>query len=238
MNLLCGVIAVMLAATDHLVVAAFFVLIGILFDFLDGFVARILKVQSDLGIQLDSLADMVTSGVVPGVVMFQLLNRSSGDWSEFNWFSYLNQANVLEGTKFEITYLLPFIGLLLTLGACYRLANFNLDTSQTNSFIGLPTPAMTLFVISLPLIHEYSESLEVIEFIDNKIFLIVVTLVLVILMNSKLHLFSLKLKNFSLKENFIQLIFLVITIILLIVFKVVGIPLIILLYIVFSLFKN
>ena len=229
----------MLAATDRLVEAAFFVLLGIFFDFFDGLVARWLKVQSDLGVQLDSLADMITSGVVPGIVMFQLLRRTMGDWTGNYWLSFSidNKTEMMEWTGFKFQPL-PFIGLLLILAAAYRLAKFNIDDRQTSSFIGLPTPAMALFVISLPLILSFGEQQFAIDLINNKYFLIITTLVLSILMNIELPLFSLKFKDFSFKENLIQIIFLIIAIILLIFLKFVAVPIIILLYILLSLFKK
>lgn len=227
----------MLAATDNLIGAAFFVVLGIFFDFFDGFAARLLKVQSELGVQLDSLADMVTSGVVPGIIMFQLILKSLGDWTGNSLFGSFN-SEVTIGFKIETLQLLPFLGLALTLGACYRLANFNIDTRQTDSFIGLPTPAMTLFVISLPLIYQYSEYTQVIDFINNKWFLIITSIVLTILMNAELPLFSLKLKNFSFKKNILEVIFLLFSIVLLAILKFVAIPLIIVIYILASLIKK
>lgn len=227
----------MLAATDNLIGAAFFVVLGIFFDFFDGFAARLLKVQSELGVQLDSLADMVTSGVVPGIIMFQLIRKSLGDWTGNSLFGSFN-SEVTIGFKIETLQLLPFLGLALTLGACYRLANFNIDTRQTDSFIGLPTPAMTLFVISLPLIYQYSEYTQVIDFINNKWFLIITSIVLTILMNAELPLFSLKLKNFSFKKNILEVIFLLFSIVLLAILKFVAIPLIIVIYILASLIKK
>ncbi len=236
-------ISVLLASTDRLVEAAFFVLLGIFFDFFDGLAARVLKAQSDLGVQLDSLADMVTSGVVPGIVMFQLFIRSiHKDWLDGlsceigNWTLFKETGDLaLFGTKI---HLLPFIGLLLTLGAAYRLAKFNIDERQTSSFIGLPTPAMALFVISLPLILRFSQYDFAIELIGNKYFLISVTLLLVILMNVELPLFSLKLKGVSLQKNIIELLFLIVSLLLLIFLQFVGIPIIIILYILLSLIKN
>lgn len=225
----------MLAATDNLVGAAFFVVLGIFFDFFDGFAARILNVQSELGVQLDSLADMVTSGVVPGIVMFQLIRKSLGDWTEFELFGISNAQ--IANLDFQNLQFLPFIGLILSLGACYRLANFNIDTRQTDSFIGLPTPAMTLFVISLPLIHYYSDYVQVIDFINNKWFLIISSIVLTVLMNAELPLFSLKMKNFSFKNNLFEVLFLLVSIVLLFVFKFIAIPLIIMFYVLVSLIK-
>ncbi|WP_394336877.1 CDP-alcohol phosphatidyltransferase family protein [Aureibaculum marinum] len=238
LNLLSGVIAVMFAANNDLVTAAIFVLLGIFFDFFDGLVARLLKVQSELGLQLDSLADVVTSGVVPGIVMFQLLLRSVNQ----NSFeaSFFDSATMMTwvGFKFKTIQLVPFIGLLLTLAAAYRLAKFNLDKRQTTSFIGLPTPAMALFVLSLPIILAFSNIVSIINLISNSYFLIGITLFFSYLMNVELPLFSLKFKNFSLKNNSIELVFLLISLVLIISFKFVSIPIIILMYIMLSILKN
>jgi len=230
-NLFCGTIATIFAVESNFTGAALFVVIGILFDFLDGFVARLLKVSGDLGTQLDSLADMVTSGVVPGIVMFKLLSNNTN----FGSFVENTETMVWVGAKFSS---IQFIGLLLTLGACYRLAKFNLDTRQTDSFIGLPTPAMCLFVISLPLIQEYSEIEFVQNLISNNYFLIGVTLVLTYLMNAELPLFSLKFKDSSFKKNWIIYLFLLISLTLILLINYLSIPIIITLYIVLSIFKN
>ena len=243
LNLLAGVVAVILAVSDRLIDAAIFVLIGIFFDFFDGFVARILKVQSELGKQLDSLADMVTSGVVPGIVMFQLFMKSAHkDWMDGlsceigNWSVFEETATMaLAGEKI---HLLPFVGLLLTLAAAYRLANFNIDDRQTNSFIGLPTPAMALFILSLPVILMYSDDEFVKGLILNKYVLIVITLIFSVLMNAEIPLFSLKFKNISLKNIAVEIFFIIGSIVLLILLKFVAIPVIILLYIILSIFKN
>ena len=141
LNLLSGCIALVYAFDDNLQMAFFWVCMGIFFDFWDGFAARILKVSSPLGVQLDSLADMVTSGVVPGVVMYQMLDHIQ----ENNAF-----YNVTEDTFYM--KLVPFIGFIITLGSCMRLAKFNIDTRQTDSFIGLPTPANALFLLSILMI--------------------------------------------------------------------------------------
>ena len=228
-NLLCGTIATIFAVKGDFVGAAILVVTGIVFDFFDGFAARMLNVQGELGKQLDSLADMVTSGVVPGIVMLQLL---------------ISALNVDAASYFGIDMYgatgsnLPYIGLFLTLGACYRLAKFNIDTRQSDSFIGLPTPAMTLFVISLPIIAEYSNQLFFIDLINNQYFLIVITLLLTFLMNAEIPLFALKFKTFGLKENALKYIFLLLAVILLIVLKFVAVPLIIIFYVGLSVFNN
>lgn len=131
LNLLCGCIALVFVSRGDFMIGFAFVGLGIFLDFFDGFFARLFKVSSPLGLQLDSLADMVTSGVVPGYVMYLML------------------AGLTENPY------LPFVGFAITLGACYRLANFNIDTRQSDSFIGLPTPANALFFLSLPLVPEF-----------------------------------------------------------------------------------
>lgn len=222
-NLCCGTIATIFAVKGDFISAGLFVVVGILFDFLDGFVARLLKVSGELGKQLDSLADMVTSGVVPGVIMAKLIQN--------NLFYELN--------AFDDSFLgMSLIGLLLTLGACYRLANFNLDTRQSDSFIGLPTPAMSLFVISLPLIQEYSDIEFVQNLIGNNYFLIVVTLLLTVVMNAEISLFSLKFKDYSIRKNWIIYLFLFSSLLLIFILNYLSIPIIITLYVVLSIIKN
>ena len=222
-NLFCGTVATIFAVESDYNAAALFVLIGIFFDFLDGFVARLLKVSGELGKQLDSLADMVTSGVVPGIIMFKLIQNNMFD-----------SKNSFENTILGIS----LIGLVLTLAACYRLAKFNLDTRQSDSFIGLPTPAMSLFVISLPLIQMNSEIDFVLNLIDNNYFLIAVTLILSYLMNAEIPLFSLKFKDYSWNKNWIIYSFLLTSIMLILLVKYLSIPLIIILYVVLSVIKN
>lgn len=221
-NLLCGTTATIYAIYEDFNSAAVFVLIGILLDFFDGFVARLLKVSADLGKQLDSLADMVTSGVVPGLIMFQLINANSE-------ISSINNEFLLNGSLF---------GLVLTLGACYRLAKFNLDTRQSDSFIGLPTPAMCLFVISLPLIQENSNLYVVENLLESNYFLIGITLLLTFLMNAEISLFSLKFKEYSFAKNYIKYVFIIVSILMIIGLQYISIPLIILLYVLVSVLQN
>jgi len=230
LNLLSGTIAVILAVEGKLVLAGAFVMLGILFDFFDGFFARILKVQGELGKQLDSLADMVTSGVVPGIVMYQLLKDSAGIWNEEGT---LLSSLFLEGVSF-----VPMIGLLLTLAAAYRLANFNIDERQTSSFIGVPTPANAIFILSLPLILEYSDVEFAKDLIQNQWFLIAITLLGSYMMNANIPLFSLKFKDYSLKNNVIKYVFLITTIVLLVLLKFIAIPLVIFMYVLLSVVEN
>jgi CDP-diacylglycerol--serine O-phosphatidyltransferase len=229
MNLLAGTIAVMFAVKGELMNAALFVFIGIFFDFFDGLAARLLKVEGNFGKQLDSLADVVTSGVVPGIVMFQLLKSK-------NTLMLFSETIASWDTKnFEI---LPYAGLLLTLTAAYRLAKFNIDESQSNAFIGLPVPAATLVVVSLPLILNYSSVEFVTDLIQNKFFLIGLTLLLSFLMLAEIPLFALKFKDYSWQHNKIKFVFIILTAVLCVFLKFIAIPLVILLYVCMSIFDN
>lgn len=235
MNLFSGMIAVIMAATDELVMAAFFVFLGIFFDFFDGFFARKFSVEGELGKQLDSLADVVTSGVVPGIIMFQLMLHAA----KGHWFMELS-CEVGNWHEYQDTYyyFLPFSGLFITLAAAYRLANFNIDERQTNSFIGLPTPAFAIFVVSLPLILFYTDNSFFQELLQNFYVLLGITLLGCYLMNAEIPLFSLKFKNYGWKGNETKYLFLLGTVLMLITLQTIAIPLTILLYVLLSVIEN
>jgi len=231
LNLFCGSIAVVFAVEDNLVMAAVFVILGIIFDFFDGFAARLLDVKSELGLQLDSLADMVTSGVVPGVVVFKLLEKTTGSFPYALGFSTTEWNN-------GATSFIPLIGLLVILASCYRLANFNIDTRQSDSFIGLPTPANTLFILSLPLILLTNDIEWVNELILNKWFLIALTVFSCYMLNAEIPLFSLKMKTYGFKENAVKYIFLILSVLLLVFLQFLAIPVVIVLYVLISVISN
>lgn len=235
LNLLCGTVAVVFAVNNNFILTSVFVFLGIFFDFFDGFLARKLNVQSELGVQLDSLADMVTSGLVPGVVMFKLLTltATAPDFISLSdsWNSSLN-ANTIRLAPFAL------VGFVITLGSAYRLAKFNIDEDQQTYFKGLPTPANALLILSLPLIVEYNNSDMFNTIIINKWFLILVSFLSAYLLNSNIKLFALKFKDWSFKNNAVRYIFLAMAVVLLVVFKFAAIPLIIVFYIISSLFSN
>lgn len=231
LNLFCGCIAVIFAVENNLFLAAVFVVLGIVFDFFDGFAARLLNVKSELGLQLDSLADMITSGLVPGIVMFKLLEKTSHPFP-------VNLEDVLLGQETTPYSFLPLIGLLITLASCYRLAKFNIDTRQTDSFIGLPTPANTLLILSLPLILMSNDVEWVNNLILNKWFLLGFTLLSCYLLNAELPLFSLKMKTYGFKDNITTYVFLITCVVLLAILSYTAIPLVILLYISLSVVIN
>ncbi len=209
--------------------AALFVGLGIFFDFFDGLAARALNVKSELGLQLDSLADMVTSGVVPGIVMFQLLIKAlPGDSAAPKDWSVGEDLLV-----WDFHYAALF-GLLITLGSGYRLAKFNIDERQSDSFIGLPTPANALLILSLPLILIFQPQPDVIAVILNEWFLIGLTIFSCIMLNAEVPLFALKFSTWSFKENKLRYLFLLFCLIVLYFFQFIAIPVIIISYILLS----
>jgi len=230
LNILCGCIATVFAVLNMLELAAIFVFLGIVFDFFDGLAARLLDAQSELGIQLDSLADVITSGLVPGIVMFQLLAMSqTGGWN----LDLSGTSEALTWTGFKISFL-PFFGFLITLASAYRLAKFNIDENQATSFIGLPTPANALLILSLPLILLYQGNDYLNQIILNPWFLIIITILSSYLLNSRVELFALKFKNWSFKDNALRYIFVIVSLVLLLTMKFLAVPAIVLFYIVSS----
>lgn len=228
LNLASGLVALVYAFNNNWQMAFFWVCMGIFFDFWDGFFARTLKVSSPIGLQLDSLADMVTSGVVPGMAIFQMLAGIAEMQAELN----------LESDNFYLG-LLPYAGFIITLGSAYRLAKFNVDTRQTNSFIGLPTPANALFIMSLPVIQAYSDGDGILfELLSNPYVLVAISFISAFMLNSNIPLFSLKLKYFNWETNKVQFSFLILSILLLFFLNYLAIPLIIILYVLVSLVTN
>ncbi len=216
LNLFCGCIAIIFVTQKNFQLAFFFVSLGIFLDFFDGFFARLFQVSSPLGLQLDSLADMVTSGLVPGFTMFVLLANFDIETPEF----------------------FPYLGFVITLGACYRLANFNIDVRQSDSFIGLPTPANALLILSLPLILEEDNYHFISELLTSTWFLLLLTALSTFMMNAEIALFSLKIKKLNFKDNSLQIVFLLLSILLLFFFHFLGVALVILMYVLLSSIQN
>ncbi|VAW11565.1 CDP-diacylglycerol--serine O-phosphatidyltransferase [hydrothermal vent metagenome] len=231
LNVFCGSVAAVFAVLNQLELAAFFVFLGIIFDFFDGLAARVLDVKSELGLQLDSLADMITSGLVPGIVMFQLLGMSmTSGWN----IDVSAQADATFWVGLKVAPL-PFMGFLITLASAYRLAKFNIDENQVSSFIGLPTPANALLILSMPLILLYQNNDFLNALILNQWFLIGITLLSAYLLNSKIELFALKFENWSFQDNALRYIFIILSLVLLITLKFLAVPLVIAFYVVSSL---
>ncbi len=233
-NLLCGCIAIEQAFEGNLVIAAYLVGLAAIFDFFDGFAARLLRVASPIGKDLDSLADMVTFGVVPGVVMFQLI--------EMSIFSYVNEGTAavqnFHEKELALSGLVVYVAFLIPIFSAIRLAKFNNDNRQTSSFIGLPTPANAILICSFPLITANTNSLLASDIIFNIYFLISITVLLSLLLITEIPLFALKFRTFSWLGNRTRYIFLALSVVLLALFQFVGIPLIIVLYVLMSINSN
>lgn len=235
LNLLCGILSIYtLYKTESLILPSLFIIIGALLDFCDGLSARLLKAYSNIGKELDSLADVVTFGVAPSIIVVDLLQE----------FYRLNPI-------FSSYYFVVFIPLLMALMSAYRLAKFNIDERQTSGFIGVPTPANALIWISLPVIY-YLESNSIhlwgfplsgfytnlTAILLNPLVILFGSILMSFLLVAELPLFALKFKNLKWKENKEKFIFLIIAIILIFAFNLYATPIIIFVYILESLIIN
>jgi len=222
LNLLSGCIGVGLVLRGgNLDIAAYMIGLAAVFDFLDGMVARLLNVKSEIGKQLDSLADVVSFGVLPGIIIFSMLDGVYND---------------AEGV---VTYL-PFIAFIIPVFSALRLAKFNIDTRQTESFIGLPTPANAIFWASVPLIllHQPEQIPVLTKLLSSPGLLIILIFVFSYLLVSPLPLFSMKFKDMSWGKNHMQYILITVSIALILLLHFIAIPFILLLYIILSIINN
>ncbi|MBK8610178.1 MAG: CDP-diacylglycerol--serine O-phosphatidyltransferase [Chitinophagaceae bacterium] len=205
---------------ERLSVAAYFIFAAAIVDFLDGFVARLLNASSEMGKQLDSLSDVVSFGVAPSVILYQLLR-----------ISFMKEENGLETS---IAWLLP--AFVVACAGAYRLARFNLDDSQSFGFKGVPIPAAGLFIASFPLILHFGNSwIDMNAVLTNKWVLYAVVIVMSWLMVSNLPLMALKFKDASIKNNLPKIILLVIGILAAIIFNWLAVPIVFIVYIILSL---
>ena len=223
-NLTCGLLSIIFAFQGSLKMASLCIFAGAFFDFLDGLSARILRVSGELGKQLDSMADMVTFGVAPGFILFHFMY-------------YLSNSTIFcHSIETDGLSLPASIALLIPILSAYRLANFNIDTRQTNSFIGLPAPALAIFVAAIP--HINFEEFPM--FIDMQ-FLTIIAIIMPILLVLEMPLFSLKFsKTESIKSrlNIFRIILILLAVILFYVFQFAAIPFIVILYLILSLLNN
>ena len=237
-NLLCGCLAIIKTFEGNLVWASYFVGIALILDFFDGFTARLFNVSSPIGKDLDSLADLVTFGLVPGMIMFQLIHISC---FEVPFMPQLSDENDIGGRPVfdaSLRYL-PYAALIIPLFSCVRLARFNNDTRQSHSFIGLPTPANAMVICSLPLIQQFEpERFTAFPFVYSAWFLCAFSLVMSLLLVANLPLFALKFKSFGWAGNELRFSFLGLCVLLLISLQFAAIPAIIFLYILVSIVNN
>lgn len=202
----------MAAFEGNFILVPYMVWLAAIFDFFDGFAARMLKVSSPIGKELDSLADLLTFGFLPAALIFQMLRQENlAPW-------------------------VPYLAFLIAVFSALRLAKFNVDTRQSTSFIGLPTPANALFLSSFPIILLHSDL--PLDFIQTPWFLLSCTFLFSYLLVAELPLFALKFDSFSWANNKLKYIFLITSVLLIIGLKFVAIPLIIILYIILSLFNR
>ncbi len=220
LNLFSGCLAITFAFRGYLDIAAYCIFAAAIFDFCDGFAARLLKAYSPMGLQLDSLADMVSFGVAPAVMLHVILYNNLG-------------ASVHDLSLFIVS-VIPFV---LAVFSGLRLAKFNIDTRQTESFIGMPTPACTLLVASTVLASLYDEQIH--NLLTHNWIIITSSIALSLLLVSEIPMFSLKFKkqeNSSafLKKYAVQLVFLVLCLLSPIFFGLFCIAAMILLYLIIS----
>ncbi|GAA0879528.1 CDP-alcohol phosphatidyltransferase family protein [Algoriphagus jejuensis] len=213
LNLLSGVVGIIWVLDGQVMTGAYFVLIGAGFDFLDGFVARMLKVQSEMGKELDSLADVVTFGVLPGLILYMMTkNTTDSD-------SYL-----------------PYLTLIVPMLSAYRLAKFNLDTRQSDRFIGLPTPANALFLSTLPYLGLRWPIVG--DWLSIPLFLVGIAWIFAILLISEIPLIALKFKSAYFSKNRFRYTLVLVSLAIFAGLQFAGIPLVILAYIGLSVIEN
>ena len=212
-NLICGCIALYFTFQGKLVFTAYLISLAAVFDFMDGAAARLLNVSNPIGKELDSLADMVSFGLVPGSVVFHLLE---------------------EGTLSQYS----FMAILIPIFSAYRLAKFNVDENQNENFIGLPTPANCLVFVSIPLITTFNSESIIAYLVEIPETLLIITILMSLALVSRINMFSLKFKNFKLQDNKFRFFLIAMSIILLTWLEFSAIPVIILLYILMSIVKR
>ena len=208
-NLVCGCLGIVFVLEGRDIPAAYLVWLAGIFDFFDGFAARMLGVTSTIGRELDSLADVVSFGVLPSVVMYKMISSSTD--SSF----------------------IPYVAFSIAVFSALRLAIFNVDETQRDSFRGLNTPANTLFITALPLLYN-----EVGRWLYDTRVLVAITVVFSLLLVSRIEFFALKFRNFTWRDNKLRFTFLILAVLLLILFQIAAIPVIIILYIILSLMDN
>lgn len=212
LNLLSGVLGILWVLEGQPLYGAYFVILSATFDFFDGFAARLLKVQSELGKELDSLADVVSFGVLPGILLYSLTKSQT-----------------------EVSFL-PYCTLIIPMLSAYRLAKFNLDTRQSDRFIGLPTPANALLLTTIP--HLAARWPELSPWLSSPITLVVIAWLTSLLLVVELPLIALKFKNSSFTDNSYRYALLLIGAVCLVWLQLAGIPLVILAYLLLSGMEN
>ncbi|HQQ95396.1 MAG TPA: CDP-alcohol phosphatidyltransferase family protein [Bacteroidia bacterium] len=243
LNLVCGCLALVQIFSGDLHLAALLVFLAVLFDFFDGFAARLLKAYSPIGKDLDSLADMVSFGLVPGFMMFRLIQFAllANNEKELFWIAVQNniQHVELENNPQLLgawSMYLPYLALLIPVFSALRLAKFNNDSRQGDQFIGLPTPANALLIAGLVLNLDHPTTLMM--GMNNVYSLVLGCVLMSYLLVAEWPLLALKFKTYTWKENSMRYSLLGLSALLLALFQIRAIPLLILLYILISTVNN
>lgn len=229
LNLLSGCFSIYFAYKFQFETAFIFLLAGVFFDLLDGSFARLLNIQSELGIQLDSMADMVTSGIAPGIILAQLFVLAGNHPVEF-FFEW-----PINGVVEFIPWV--FVGFIVPLGSAFRLARFNIYGSKKKNFVGLPTPAMAMFFGGLPITLEHSDFLFLKPVIFSNPFLVSMALFFVILMNINITLFSFKSFRTGYIDLLLRILLIIVSSVFFIFYGLAAISISVLFYLILNLIK-
>lgn len=218
LNLIAGCIAIIMVFSGNAWLAGWLIILAAVLDFIDGFLARMLNAKSELGNMLDSLADVVSFGVAPGLISYRMILYSeqiySGNYPEF----------------------IAYVALIMPAAAALRLAKFSIDDTQKESFRGLPSPANGLFIATLPILLRNHFDIQFISLLlSNTVPLVIIVIIFSLLMVAPFRMLSLKFKNYSLKDNFNRYLILLISLLLLVIASASAIPIIIIIYIIISL---
>ncbi|OFX45794.1 MAG: CDP-diacylglycerol--serine O-phosphatidyltransferase [Bacteroidetes bacterium GWC2_33_15] len=228
LNLLSGCLSILLSFEGYILAAVYLIFFAAIFDFLDGMTARLLKVYSTLGKELDSLADVISFGAAPAFIVFQMMKTALYGTGQLPFYEYISAQE----------YLFLLIPFLIPVLSAVRLAKFNLDERQADSFIGLPTPANALFFVSLFIVTLTNSNAFVLNLFYNKYFLAILIVIFSLLLVAEFPMFSLKFKNLGLRDNKIRYLFIGLSVILLILLHSIAVPVIIILYLILSAINN
>jgi len=251
-NMVCGICSIILSLNGRVDLAPYPLFLALVFDYLDGFVARLLKQQGELGKQLDSLADVVSFGLAPGMMMLVIMTygiyypENPHIWGLIPDHMQMKAIythwceGLISGSDIN---LLPLVSLFIPVFSMLRLAKFNIDTRQSDQFIGLPTPANTLFFCSFPILmsagfdpHGIQQS--IIDQLTQPWSLVVIILVMSFMLIMELPLLALKFKNFNWADNQMRFVFLITCLLLIVFARYWSLPIIVILYIFISIIDN
>jgi CDP-diacylglycerol--serine O-phosphatidyltransferase len=261
--MLCGFIAIILALAGRIDLAPLFIFLGAILDFFDGFVARKIGVSGAMGKQLDSLADVITFGVAPGVITLVMIvlgvdNSSlfpTGDaarvyQNDLTYYTYFQVSAWMQALVYEVPNnfdasikFLPFIAMIIPFLSMFRLAKFNIDERQTDRFHGLPTPLNTMFFMFFPLyfslnIDNWAHQGKFIHWIFDCYTIAGIAVIMSFLMITDIPLIALKFKNFSWKDNKFRYLLVGKSLIIILIFQLWAIPIIVILYLILSIIDN